>query len=423
MAARMNQINSLGKRQPGGHDWADLIYLTRMKRDDERKWQSARSWLGGSPAIAADRWPRSAKTALPLHHLAQVNLAELPRGPNTPKLPPTGLLNFFADTALDGSNLDVAVVLSDEASTVQPSTPPADCPPLHGGNWFYHCKGAATAAEAPRVFRRWPIEFILLPASGRTYPDARERMVHIGAKPESIHIFAPGKLAHVQSGGFPWEAVRRVVDDFRHRVNRHAWFREYHPGNGKRVDPENRKELDSPEKHQARWQRDDRKLDVVRQFINYWSEQRQGHNLFAPIGTIVADALEQDIWALSRQQLRCRYGGGTTVLGDAASDVYRDMMVGPVELFARIPKDIRDYLLDERRRSGWGSSFHQMFGLVPAIQQSYEDFEDEVLLFSAGSDDMLSWLWGDVGVIHFLISPEDLAARKWDKVRGLFEGH
>jgi hypothetical protein len=419
----MNQTNSFGKRQPGGHDWADLIFLTRMKRDDERKWQAARSWLGGSPAISADRWPRSPNTGLPLHHLAQVSLAELPRGPNTPGLPRTGLLNFFADTALDSGNLDVAVLLSDEALAVPPSTPPSDCPPLHGGNWFYLCKGAATAAEAPRVFRQWPIEFIFLRSEGRTYPEAGELMADIGPKPNSIHIFAPGELAHVQSGMFPWDAVRRVVDDFRHSVDRHAWFREYHPGNGKRVDPENRQELDSLEKHQARWQRKDRKLDVVRHFINYWSKRLQGHDPFAPIGTIVADAVEQDIWALSRQQLRCRYGGGTTVLGDAASDVYRDMMVGPVELFARIPSDIRDYLLNGRRRSGWGSSFHQMFGLVPAIQQSYEDFEDEVLLFSAGSDDMLSWLWGDVGVIHFLISPENLAARKLDKVQGLFEGH
>jgi uncharacterized protein YwqG len=64
-----------------------------------------------------------------------------------------------------------------------------------------------------------------------------------------------------------------------------------------------------------------------------------------------------------------------------------------------------------------------MFGVVPTIHQDIDDFEGEVLLFAAQSDDMLSWMWGDVGVIHFLISSEHLATGRWDTVRGLFEGH
>jgi uncharacterized protein YwqG len=98
------------------------------------------------------------------------------------------------------------------------------------------------------------------------------------------------------------------------------------------------------------------------------------------------------------------------------------MMVDTRDVFERIPVEIWDYLLNERRLSGWDSAwFHQMFGIAPRVQEA--DFEDEVLLFSARSDDMMSWLWGDVGLINFLISPNALADRQWDKIRGVFQGH
>jgi hypothetical protein len=225
----MNQRTSFGKQSTDGKSWADLVFLTRMKRDDERKWQSARSWLGGSPTIHLERWPRSSTSGLPLHHLAQVNLADVPRAANTPLVPRAGVLNFFADTGLEGRDVDVSVVFSDERPGMAASGPPADCPPLGGGNWFYQCKGAATEAEAARLFRRWPIEFVLLPSSGRAYPNAREALAHLGPKPESIHIFKRGGLPEFQSAAFPWETVRRIVDDFRHTLNQHAARRQFYP--------------------------------------------------------------------------------------------------------------------------------------------------------------------------------------------------
>jgi hypothetical protein len=253
---------------------------------------------------------------------------------------------------------------------------------------------------------------MLLHSSGGAYPDLRDVEANIGPKPESIHIFGPASLAQIQSGVFPWEAVRRVVNDFRYQLNEHAGQRRHHPWM-----------RTSPEEQEEKWQRKDRALDVVRTFVKHWSSRLEGPDLFEPIGPTVADDIEYDLWALSRRQLRGRYGGGSTVMNDAASDVYRDMMVGSAELFSRIPMDIREYMVKERLRSGWNGTLHQMFGVVPTIQHAVEDFDGEVLLFSAQSDDMLSWLWGDVGVIHFLISPENLAAQKWDQARGLFEGH
>jgi Domain of unknown function (DUF1963) len=152
-----------------------------------------------------------------------------------------------------------------------------------------------------------------------------------------------------------------------------------------------------------------------------WSQRLEGCDLSEPIGAVVADAIEQEINTLSRQQLRCRYGGGTSVMNAAASDVYRDMMVGSREMFLRIPTHIRTYLLNNRRRSGWDRPPCWMFGWVPTIQTGIDDYKGEVLLFTAQSDDMLSWMWGDVGMANFMISEENLAEQKWDQAWGFSE--
>lgn len=387
----------------------DLILVTRMKRSDERKWQDAKSWLGGLPAIDSKLWPRSTKTGIPLHHLAHINLAEVPRGKNTPSLPDHGSLSFFVDTSLDSYPLDVAVVYSEEGSDIDAIDPPSDCPPLGGNAWTSNCRGVATAAEAPRSYRRWPIEFLPAFASGQTYPDLSDIVSSIGRKPESIHIFNHTRLAHVSSALFPWEILRRMVEDFKHTIHVHERSRAHQRWTNM-----------SPEEHEKRWLRKNHDMNLVRHFIAVWSEELATRDPFEPIGQTVSDSFEMDLWAMSRRGFRCRYGYAPT--RDAASDVYRDMMVDTRETFERIPVQIRDYLLNERRLSGWDSSwFHQMFGIAPRVQEA--DFEDEVLLFSARSDDMMSWLWGDVGLINFLISPDALAARQWHKTRGVFQGH
>jgi hypothetical protein len=224
-------------------------------------------------------------------------------------------------------------------------------------------------------------------------------------------------LDHTPDGVFPWDAVRRIVNGFQYSFTPHERSRTFvqYPG----------AKQSTPEEHERQWQVKDRQMDDVRHFINQWNDRLEGRDPFDAIGPVMAAQLEKDFKALSfESRLKCRYCRGTSAVRDAASDVYRDMVAGPIELVERIPAEIREYLSNWRRTPGWNKSgFHRMFGLSPSIQRDPEEFGEEILLFSAASDDMLSWLWGDVGLINFRISPENLSLQKWDKVWGLFEGH
>ncbi len=75
-----------------------------------REWggQGSFTQIGGLPQLAPDiTWPKHRETGLPLHFLAQINLAEVPTTPDTTMLPRTGTLWFFVDLT-DDSDGDTA---------------------------------------------------------------------------------------------------------------------------------------------------------------------------------------------------------------------------------------------------------------------------------------------------------------------------
>ncbi|MEP4337090.1 MAG: DUF1963 domain-containing protein, partial [Roseobacter sp.] len=191
---------------PSAHK--EPLILARMKRDNENAWSSATSWLGGLPQIAPDQWPRSPNTNLPLHHLAQISLAALPEGPWTETLPRAGNLNFFAETDLQDDDIASKVIFTPEPSTYDHLSPPADCPPIFGADWFYYVFDAVTADDVARQFRRWPIEF-LMEESG------------LGSKPSSVHLFSHTRIEDVDIGQFPWDAARRLVVDAEYVLSIH----------------------------------------------------------------------------------------------------------------------------------------------------------------------------------------------------------
>lgn len=56
------------------------------------------SWLGGLPRLPDGlAWPENPQTGLALHHLAQIDLAEMPLIETDTPLPAKGMLWFFAD--------------------------------------------------------------------------------------------------------------------------------------------------------------------------------------------------------------------------------------------------------------------------------------------------------------------------------------
>jgi uncharacterized protein YwqG len=100
---------------------------------------SGQSWLGGTPSLPpGTEWPRHGKTGMPLHFLAQIDLADIPATPLKPlgpALPRSGLLLFFADLEEEmlwgwngrGSLTDATRVLY-SATWSPPAQAPSDLP-------------------------------------------------------------------------------------------------------------------------------------------------------------------------------------------------------------------------------------------------------------------------------------------------------
>ncbi|MTH98986.1 DUF1963 domain-containing protein [Roseibium sp. RKSG952] len=94
-----------------------------------------RSWLGGMPCLPKSiPWPRTPQSGTPLHFLAQIDCAELPRVKGGEEMPEDGLLLFFASVKDD-------MVWEDEGSTRvifvpasavpgEPATPPSRLPDI-----------------------------------------------------------------------------------------------------------------------------------------------------------------------------------------------------------------------------------------------------------------------------------------------------
>jgi len=95
---------------------------------------------------------------------------------------------------------------------------------------------------------------------------------------------------------------------------------------------------------------------------------------------------------------------------------------GQLGLYDRIPIEVRRYLETQRLRSSMADGRHQVFGIGLNVQGQIEKRAEDVLLFQADSDEMLMWTWGDVGVIQFWITTDNLIAQNWDAIEATFEG-
>ena len=67
--------------------------------------------------------------------------------------------------------------------------------------------------------------------------------------------------------------------------------------------------------------------------------------------------------------------------------------------------------------------FAQMLGHAPASQDAEPADGADICLLNIASDRGLGWSFGDAGECSFWITPSDLAARDFSRVRGTIEGH
>jgi hypothetical protein len=127
------------------------LLISRRPRQLGVAWTNASSWLGGAPRLGNMPWPRG-KNGTPLHHVAQIDLADIAVKSRAANLPATGSLAFFIGDR-------GAVLYVPDHMSQPPAVPPVDSPELteNGGsqNWRTNLAGQA-------LYPFWPLDITVL---------------------------------------------------------------------------------------------------------------------------------------------------------------------------------------------------------------------------------------------------------------------
>jgi hypothetical protein len=315
-----------------------------------------------------------------------------------------------------------------------PTQPPADLPPAftEGGYPFPENSGPRTLA----LFPFWPLEPIglKLPA-GTPVPDEGENHEEIWeAQREALKANVPSvdfDVSRSDTSQTWWYGAQFLARLLREGLSNADSKAAYH-----------RKALSDGEAYRAKLEkerpRDQAKIDLSLKGAQY------NHDKLAAIRDQVAalpsfiDQFDKfvagrDPWALMRAdeaevlgealiEARKSYGEVVDSLpyktGDLSYLTWQRMITGDAAALAALPDPVLNAI--NASRLPWQGT-HQMFGLGTCIQYCLYDHLSDLLLLQLAYDSLAEMKFGDVGVYQFWISPEDAAARRWDRVELTFE--
>lgn len=417
---------------------ADTIVLVRRIRQGADDWADARSWFGGAPRLGSEPWPRD-KAGLAQPFVAQINLAELAAASPDNPLPKNGALAFFL-----GSGCVVHVPA--EELDCPPATPPADQRPATGptGDPLPDTPSTGNRAQFPC----WPVaaHALDLPAHLR---DPRQEALSqdiwqamdaaVSARfTRRQHNFSFGTLcAQWGAEAVPvwWHGVQTYVDQLRAaeapaRALQQRREADYRAACDRLDQLTVSAAPDAAALEAARRERDRREM-LLREHeaaladlpdaITVLAQFSQGRDPWRMLSPGEADAFAGMIAEvrISLEDIVGAYADRDA--GQLGTRTMRAMMAGDAAAFAALPPELRD-LFNSDYRLPIGSP-HQMFGLGTDIQGGIWERAGAVLLLQLVHDDMQDWRFGDNGAFQFWISPDDLAAGRWDRVELTFECH
>jgi uncharacterized protein YwqG len=396
------------------------VAIVRLQRADLDVEVAGTSWLGGLPTLSALPWPRDAKGRA-MHHLAQIDLGTIP-DPLLPKgMPNVGALAFFMTTS--GKKLDQGKVIYLPLIANSATEPPEDLSPIYDGpDWGYYVKGHARES-APDTFPRWPLEFVLLPLADKTRDnDAHELMAEMLPLQSDIKLSPNNYRQSLPDFARPvfWDTAHRFTNSI--RLARDD------------IDLTVARTEARIEGYGARYQAD---LDVLlkndeafSQFVDevsIWAvvhepwhkmapeDVAQLHTYFGRVRDIgQAKASFKPFYQFTQGELLSIDEATTATLLAAAN--------GPPDVYAKLPFEVRDDIDTKYRLAGKGR-WHQMFGLGTEIKTAVRDHTHHHLLLQLHSDQLVNWMWGDMGVVQFWIAEEDVLEQNWDAVEMTIEAH
>jgi hypothetical protein len=402
--------------------------------------------FGGLPPLPQDiDWPRDAGSGMPMMFVAAIDLARLPGADADIGMPENGMLLFFvsADGNIWGDDGDPpmghVVFLPGGAGDTTERSPPADAPPCFGDSWMYAYKRIAHADDAPRSFDRWPIEArardsfcsILLdpdqkvPGLGAFIEETAQR--NLEAAYAAYGRKAPKRRYHEDPDPLPpatypqfWRMIGAAVGEIRFSTapaRRGRWDR---PSEGELA--RDRAHAQAHEEAKA-WAAEARmrapldqpsKEDRLR--FRDWIADLDSRT-YLPPGDFSPKSYSETILLVS--------GTGIKETMDEALD---DLIaLDPAKLRAAMPE--AESLIEWRHAviiDEMGDKKvveHQMLGWGAEVQDVVSRRKDDVLLLQLDSDYGIRWMWGDLGVIQFWITPDDLANHRFDRVVTTFAGH
>ncbi|MDH5799093.1 MAG: YwqG family protein [Paracoccaceae bacterium] len=395
------------------------------------------SWLGGLPALPGGmEWPRN-NDDVPLHFLAQIDCSELP--PNGGALPDAGILFFFACIdeelawAYESDQQGNCRVIHAPAAGVAPTPAPGGLPPIMGGWAGYERDFMLPGDAAFNIYPRWPIlahpvqswpDGSALPrniwaAAGHEDHSAWREAVNQGREEQSARVATPlsgssnaqpdpaaeGRPAYLpseQDPPFPqaWVMVDRIARRIANNVRRTM-------------------EMEARRRAAPSDSRDSSRLQPVYDVAVKWVEAAAAKGLDT--------APSDEARTLFTDWLKSLSEAGSSLSGISLSTSVRAGMGSAIQFAAESPSvaaRIPEPYYTEFRSGLWrvSSIYHQMLGNAKATQEAAPVERDEILLLYLMSDYGVDFMFCDVGEFEFWIKKKDLAARRFDRVRGATAG-
>ncbi|MBX7541162.1 DUF1963 domain-containing protein [Qipengyuania sphaerica] len=425
---RIRKATPHGKR-------VDPIAIVRKTREKDRNWSGDRSHFGGLPRLGHAEWPRSAK-GVPLPFVAQIDLAEVAAAnPDTP-LPKTGSLAFFIN--------DGAVIHVPEGDF--PITPaPHDLPPAYAED--DHPLPEHASHVSHQAFPFWPVDLMRL-SLPQDLPEpcddydiieeietaqfaALDRLV-----PGRGYAFTAGRYDQDRTAGLDtmwWYGADLFLRQLRtslagvpRRIQSQydsiAASRDYQRRLAAEPEPSAAK-IASAEANEESYRRAIPKIEEkgreLADFIGHFEKFVSGRDPWSEMSAEEVQILEE-----AMREVRdnfdqvCSYRVAYR-MEDLRSASIRRMITGDQAAAAALPDEVLSYLNNGYRRPS--KAMHQMFGVGASPQDGIYGHMSDHLLLQITYDDLPEFRFGDMGVYHFWISPENLAAGNWDKAELTFE--
>ena len=413
----------------------DQIAIIRKARDKDRDWSDDRSWFGGLPKLGGQAWPRG-KNGVPLPFVAQLDLAEIAAAnPDTP-LPKEGSLAFF---------INEGAVLHVPPGDHQPTPAPEGLPHAYEEDG-YPLPETRSPLTHP-LFPFWPVEpaRMRLPEDLPPVSEDEEDLAIIDAAqiaasaaitPRREYAFsAGGRLTDGIAGAETvwWYGAGLVLRQLQAAlayVPRAIAGRESSIAKGKEYQarllaaPElDEKALADSRAWEERNRADIPKIEAegrgLAEFAARFETFVAGRDPWSEM-TAEEAALLKDVMETARRDFEqlCRFNVSSS-LRDVRDATIRRMITGDRRAAAAIPDAVLALLNEQYRLpTSWQ---HQMFGLGGCRQTNRYDHLCDHLLLQIVYDDLPEFRFGDMGLYQFWISPEALAAGRWDKVELTFE--